>query len=258
MTDSLRDPIESLDYSNVKPRLPPQTPSSSLTELSLPPQTEYTLYTAPSGPPSINSPADALASAHACLESVAPLLNDHDGILIACYSPHPLIPLLKSRTSTPVIGILEASISIAVTLLLNKASDDPFKSGEGERFGVVSTAVSWEEPLRDYIARQVVGEEKAKRVFKGVETCGLTAGELHSSPPEEVEKRVKMATRRLLNTWTADPKARGAEVAVVVLGCAGMAGMEGWVRDVAGSGVRVVDGVRAGVGVLQGLARGGF
>lgn len=45
---------------------------------------------------------------------------------------------------------------------------------------------------------------------------------------------------------------------MIVLGCAGMAGMEQWVREVAPENVRVVDGVKAGVGVLQGLVRGGF
>ena len=50
----------------------------------------------------------------------------------------------------------------------------------------------------------------------------------------------------------------GGEVGVVVLGCAGMVGMEEWVRDVVGEGVKVVDGVKAGVGILQGLVRSGF
>jgi len=43
-----------------------------------------------------------------------------------------------------------------------------------------------------------------------------------------------------------------------VLGCAGMVGMESWVRDVVGPEVRVVGGVRAGLGVLQGLVRSRF
>lgn len=47
-----------------------------------------------------------------------------------------------------------------------------------------------------------------------------------------------------------------------MLGCAGMVGMEGWVRgemELDGvEGGRVVDGVKAGVGVLQGLVRGRF
>ena len=124
---------------------------------------------------------------------------------------------------------------------------------------MVSTAVSWEEPLRVYIEVHCLGgavKEGEGAEFVGVETCGLSAGELHEAPIEEVERRVKDAARRLLRQGSEMEE--GRRVGVVVLGCAGMAGMEGWVRDVAGRGVRVVDGVRAGVGILQGLVRGGF
>lgn len=95
----------------------------------------------------------------------------------------------------------------------------------------------------------MLGRERAEGCFRGVETCGLDAGELHGHG--EVERRVRGATERLVEGGEG-------EVGVVVLGCAGMVGMEGWVRGVAGEGVKVVDGVRAGVGVLQGLVRGGF
>lgn len=140
-------------------------------------------------------------------------------------------------------------------------------------------------------AAGMLGSSLAASLFAGVETIGLDAGDLHpsssaapspslslpesgsaspsqsvsaSAPPSEsvstsvsasastkymnAEARVRAATRRLLG--------RG-EVRVVVLGCAGMVGMEGWVRGEMEGG-RVVDGVKAGVGVLQGLVRGGF
>ena len=45
---------------------------------------------------------------------------------------------------------------------------------------------------------------------------------------------------------------------VVILGCAGMAAMEDWVRQAAGDEVLVVDGVRAGVAALQGALRGRY
>ncbi len=98
--------------------------------------------------------------------------------------------------------------------------------------------------------RGVLGGEVARRVFKGVECVGVGAGELHGEGDGEVEGRVRGAVGRLV----------GGEggVGVVVLGCAGMVGMEEWVRGECGEGVRVVDGVKAGVGILQGLVRGGF
>lgn len=95
-----------------------------------------------------------------------------------------------------------------------------------------------------------------RRVFAGVETLGLNAGDLHKEGGEEqVKKAVMAATGRLIN---ADPV---METKVIVLGCAGMAGMEEWVRKEAerrDNKVRVVDGVKAGVGILQGLVRGQF
>lgn len=116
-----------------------------------------------------------------------------------------------------------------------------------QRFGIVSTGHVWKGTLGAAVREDVLGRERAGVWFKGVETCGLDAGELHGG--DGVERRVKGATARLVGE---------GDVGVVVLGCAGMVGMEGWVRAVVGEGVKVVDGVRAGVGVVQGLVRGGF
>lgn len=98
----------------------------------------------------------------------------------------------------------------------------------------------------------MLGREKSEVCYAGTETCGLDAGELHGS--KEVERRVKDAAGRLVSGNGEE----GGRVKVVVLGCAGMVGMEEWVGDVVGEEVRIVDGVRAGVGVLQGLVRCGF
>lgn len=134
------------------------------------------------------------------------------------------------------------------------------EKGATERFGIISTADVWDPILTTAVREAILGPSVAERVFKGVETCGIDAGKLHGHG--EVEERVKDAARRLV-----DGEGRGGvggegeekgRVGVVVLGCAGMVGMEEWVRGVAGPEVRVVEGVRAGVGVLQGLCRGGF
>jgi Asp/Glu/hydantoin racemase len=150
--------------------------------------------------------------------------------------------MLHNLTPKPTIGIFEASVQASIQLLR-----------PGQEFGIVSTGDVWKQILGDEIRQRMLGPQKAAQVFAGVETCGLNAGELHGHG--EVERRVKDATRRLLDSTDGSG---GGGLGAVVLGCAGMAGMEGWVRDVAGEGVRVVDGVRAGVGVLQGLVRGGF
>lgn len=209
-------------------------------------QTIYRYFTASHpAPSSINDLAGAAASSAATLPEILPHINTFDAVLIACYSPHPLVAELKKHTSKPVLGIFEASISTALNLL-----------GEGQIFGIVSTGDIWKQILGDAIREDLLGVEKMRGVFAGVETLGLNAGDLHGDEDgEAVKKAVMAATGRLID---AHPT---MEVKVIVLGCAGMAGMEDWVRVEAErreKEVRVVDGVKAGVGILQGLIRGQF
>lgn len=72
----------------------------------------------------------------------------------------------------------------------------------------------------------------------------MNADELHRTAKEEVDRRMKAATKRLL--------AKGATA--ICLGCAGMAGMDVTVHEAcieqlgeaAGGRVKIVDGVVAG------------
>lgn len=138
-------------------------------------------------------------------------------------------------------------MQVAVGLLYRPPGDEA-----GERFGIVTTGDAWGPILREAVVHDLLGADKAAQVFAGVECCGLDASELHEEGEGgvAVERRVKDAVRRLIE--------RGGNVEVIILGCAGMAGMEEWVREVAPESVRVLDGVKAGVGVLQALVRGGF
>lgn len=101
MTDALGDSIEKLDYKD----------------------SHYAYFTSPKHPThptgliSINDLSDAALSATHALPLLLPLLKVHDAFLVACYSPHPLVQELKSRTRKPVIGIFEASIAAAVQML---------------------------------------------------------------------------------------------------------------------------------------------
>lgn len=179
-------------------------------------------------------------------------LENHDGFLVACYSQHPLVLKLKSEpaikaTGKPVAGIFEASVAMSLQLI-----------APGERFGIVSTGKVWEviltEAVMDFLG---TGPSAASKRFAGVETTGLNATELHDAPADEVRRKMKEATKRLL---------RKGYVGAVCLGCAGMVGMDEMVRSAAveelgeekGSGLRIVDGVKAGVVWLEGAVRGGF
>ncbi|KAF2126382.1 hypothetical protein P153DRAFT_369101 [Dothidotthia symphoricarpi CBS 119687] len=210
--------------------------------------TKYTYFTAPSGPKSINNEDDAEESVTHCLPALRPLLDSHDAFLVACYSQHPLVPLLKNERAVksarkPVTGIFEASVGTSLQII-----------HPDEKFGIVSTGKVWEDILTNATIKFLgSGLER----FAGVETTGLNATELHDAPAEEVSRKMKQAVQRLL---------RKGSVGAICLGCAGMAGMDVMVREACveelgsegGEAVRIVDGVVAGVAWLEGAVRSGF
>ncbi|OQO05021.1 hypothetical protein B0A48_08041 [Cryoendolithus antarcticus] len=87
----------------------------------------------------------------------------------------------------------------------------------------------------------------------GTATTGLDADQLHKAPREELETRMRDATKSLL--------AAGARA--ICLGCAGMAGMDEIVRracveelgEMEGTKIVIVDGVVAGAIWLEGMLR---
>ena len=208
-------------------------------------QTRYEFFTAPSGPSSINNDEDALASAHQCIHALVPqYVNAFDSFLVACFSHHPLVSLLREATNNekPVLGIFEASVTTALQLLSPKTE-------LREQFGIVSTGQVWEKLLTSAVNELLGTSSGGSDRFAGVETTGLDATDLHDAPQEEVKARMKEATRRLVGK---------GNVKVVILGCAGMAGMDEWVREEVGKDVKIVDGVKAGIGALQCLLNAKF
>lgn len=208
-------------------------------------------YTAPpSSPGSINNDADIQASVEAVMQDVKAghlKLDEYDGILVACYSVHPLVHKLREHLSggdagvpspKPVTGIFEASI-LTAQLLIGPPSD--------EAWGIVTTGKFWEEHLTHGVKAclgQAAGESNSN--FGGVYTTGLNAGDFHTVPQEEINRRLTEATKKLLGS---------GKVTCVVMGCAGMAGLESIIRSAAadlndGKEVKhlhVVDGVKAGI-----------
>lgn len=182
-----------------------------------------------------------------CLPALQSALREYDAFLIACYSQHPLVPLLKQEDEIyhhkkPVTGILEASVAASLQLIHPR-----------QKFGIVSTGKVWEEILTNAVVALLGSEDR----FAGVQTTGLNATDLHDAPPEEVRRRMKDATKRLI---------RSGDVGAVCLGCAGMADLGEMVREacieelgkVKGDKVRIVDGVVAGVAWLEGILRTDF
>lgn len=151
-----------------------------------------------------------------------------------------------------VNGIFEASVITSLSLI-----------SEDEAFGIVSTGKVWENALTQAVNDFVGAGASGSNKYVGCETTGLNATELHELPPDEVQAKMKTATRRLLQR-----RAHGntRSVQAICLGCAGMVGLDEAVRqactdvlgDESGNLVSIVDGVKAGVGSLVGLVFGGF
>ncbi|BGO93864.1 hypothetical protein NBRC10512_006126 [Rhodotorula toruloides] len=223
-----------------------------------------TFFTAPTGIASINNSEDCHASATAVLPHLLnspsssssssfdeSLASSYSAILIACYSVHPLVPLLSARLAPlPVLGIFEASILASLALL----------RAPGEKFGIVTTGAVWESILSDGVTDFLgieVGQKSSK--FAGVQTTGLNAVELHSTPETEVTRRLKDAVKRLIRQAQED----GGRLRAVCLGCAGMVGFDEAVRagcveelgEAEGRRVEIVDGVKAGYVLLEGMVR---
>ena len=203
----------------------------NMVQPTLPPDVEAIGFTAPyPAPTAIEGSFDNIMSAAASMRAIRPLQQEenYDAFLVACYSDHALIKMLREEFDVPVIGIMEASLFAARTL--------------GARFGIVATSrrskVSHQDAVRHY------GMEG---FCAGVEFCGLGVLDLERRPRAEVLDIMRDVAGRLVK--------QGAEV--LTLGCAGMSDMKLAVEEAVGGDIQVIDGVVAGVHHLTGLVRMG-
>ncbi|EFQ31476.1 hydantoin racemase [Colletotrichum graminicola] len=213
---------------------------------------EIHTYTAPSeSPASINDDVDIQLSTEVVVKDLvnSGKLDQYDGVLIACYSVHSLVEKLSRQfhSSLAVTGIFEASI-LAATALLPHSSTASYLSS---KWGIVTTGDFWERHLGKGVKGYLGQAEESENVkFGGVTSTGLTAGDFHHVSPAEVRGKLEQATKKLLGN---------GDVRCVVMGCAGMAGLEDIIRSSAidvygeskGRQVFVIDGVRAGILQLE-------
>jgi allantoin racemase len=179
------------------------------------------------GPASVEGQVDEVVSAYWTLEAALPVARDYDGVIVACYGPHPVIGALREVLTQPVVGIMEASILHALPL--------------GGRFSIVTTSPRWPPLLRDGV--RVLGLQDR---CASIRSSGLAVLDLEALPEDVVRERLCSAARQAVEQ-------DGAEV--ICLGCAGMAGLDNVVSQA--TRVPVVDGVRAAVALLSGMVRTG-
>src|SRR5437763_16355737 len=61
------------------------------------------------GPASVEGQFDEVISAYWTLDTVLPIAQQYDGIVLACYGHHPAIGALREALAQPALGIMEAS-----------------------------------------------------------------------------------------------------------------------------------------------------
>ncbi|MGE5072327.1 MAG: aspartate/glutamate racemase family protein [Anaerolineae bacterium] len=183
-----------------------------------------TVSAAAAGPESLESWSDyALASI-----TVLPLLLEHpdaDGIVLACFGDPGLYPL-KEASDKPVVGIAEASMSLALLV--------------GSRFGILA------------------GMRRAVELMDSmVRTYGLEA---RYAGTQSLDMRVldfdkdRAATLSVLEDASRKLRERGADV--LLLGCAGLTG---FVDELEGRiSMPVIDPVEAGCRLLQTVCEAGL
>ncbi|KAF9880819.1 carbon-nitrogen hydrolase [Colletotrichum karsti] len=203
----------------------------SMVESQLPSDVIVTGFTAPRPAPSaIEGSFDNVMSAAAAARAVLPLAATHDAVLVACYSDHALIRMLREELPRqPVIGIMEASLFAARTL--------------GGRFGLIAVSERSRVLHEDSIHHYGFSTSCA-----GVISCKLGVLDLHEKSQDEVMGIMASVGKRLVEEKGAD---------TLLLGCAGMTPLKGAVEAAVGDEVQVIDGVLAGVHHLVGMVRMG-
>ncbi|KAH8122637.1 hypothetical protein ACSS6W_004342 [Trichoderma asperelloides] len=231
--------------------------SAANTIAALNPSISIRTYTAPEQAPAsidndegIKASVDAVtndAGLMSCLRSTS-----FDAVLVACFSVHPLVKQLAySLKPVPVTGIFEASILTGLSLVPTAEADGVH---EQHKWGIVTTGAFWETHLASGVAAFLGSSSSPSDFsdprFAGVFSTGLNAGDFHTISQDQINVRLREATKRLLSS---------GNITCVVMGCGGMGGLQDMIRAIIieeygqerAKDVCIVDGVQAGVLQLQ-------
>lgn len=186
---------------------------------------ECDVLSAPAGPESLESWTDY----HLASVCVLPLVEDYqakvDGIVLACFGD-PGLYLLKEYCEVPVIGIAEASMSLAILL--------------GAKFGILAGMRRAVE-LMDSMVRTYGLEDR----YAGTESLDMRVLDFE----KEREK-----TLNRLEATSLKLRERGAEV--LLLGCAGLTNFVDALQT--RLDMPVIDPVEAGCQVLKTIHASGL
>lgn len=186
------------------------------------PGTEVVVKCIKEAPPGIESYEDAAISEKYLLERFKSWEKAYDGLIVACHSDIG-IDLLREWSEKPVIGIGEASMLFAMPL--------------GHKFTILSLKRK-KIPQKEDLVRKYGLENRCA----SIRATGLG---VVASEGEKREKLIKEG----LNAIRED----GAEV--LILGCAGMAGLDKIIEKTAK--VPVIDGLVSALMIIESMIRYG-
>jgi len=186
------------------------------------PDTEITAVSPDSGPVSIESMYDEALAQPGVLEEIKKGLKDgFDGFVLACFGD-PALYAAREVSDIPVIGIAEAAMLMACML--------------GNKFSII-TVLKRITPMME----EVVMKYGLKSRCASVRATDLSVLELE----EDIDKTKEILLEEGRKAINED----GAEV--LLLGCAGMAGLDTELEKELG--VPVIDGTVAAVKFLEGI-----
>ena len=178
-------------------------------------------FSTPGAPSFIDTYSDTADALPGMRELLARHESSYDGFIIACHCD-PNLDVMKESTAKPMVGIGEASMKMASML--------------GHRFSVVSTdqrsAPNKEALIRSY------------HLENGLASVRYPAADASNRADQRDEELYREVAR-------AAVQEDGAEV--IVLGCAGMTGLDKKLQSALG--VPVLDGVVCALIVATGLVR---
>jgi len=186
------------------------------------PTTEIEVKYIKEAPSGIESYHDAAISEKYLLDKFEEWKKQYDGFIVACHSDIG-VDLLRELTDKPVIGIGEASMLFALPL--------------GHKFSILSLKRK-KIPQKEDLVKKYGLENRCA----SIRITGLGVVD------DDREKREK-----LIQEGIKAVKEDGAEV--LILGCAGMAGLDKEVEKVVG--VPVIDGVVSAIMTIESLFRYG-
>ena len=181
-------------------------------------QIEVHTVSTPEAPEYVDTYEDAAAACPGMMRILRENKDEYDAFIVACHCD-PNLDVLKEMTEKPVVGIGEASMKLATML--------------GHRFSVISVG-SRAMPIKEELIRSYGLEKYAGKI----QTSGKT---LTGCDDKEA---FLAAAKRAVEEDNAE---------VIVLGCAGLCGLDDFLAKE--TGVPVLDGVSCALAVASGLVR---